>query len=650
MKVSHRLRVKTVSEWDQGGSLFSTCQDGAADQFRNTIRGDDVAMPTRHTQLLCQKNQSISNREDSRRPRFFASRFPDWQRIVPILVLVGLFLGRASTLIASPATLEESLASLTEDQKKQLAVALNYSRASLYRIRKYPSKLVLIEERDKILNHLDLNGVADEEVMKLYTAVVDEISGVQIADRERIAQKDRYIRAFERDLGLNTFQIGVEIATSQFLSAARTGASSFWDHRNQAVTHEMDMWQVDKKQMESVVQKSSQFLDVSWKMAKSKKIPDKWLIRNDDLDNLEKGLRETDLAVRLRILKRMEGFMECYPPYWYYLARAQQQMNNLFGANVTYEKLVSLGSGHFRKDEMLATGLANRAIIQAFLSQPSAAETARLAMTYSTDAWQANLDCASVLQKYGHYDDAEDAVLRNLDMKLEIPQSRVALLGQYYSSDNKVKLATQLQDPVWVREIPAQVLIICAAKLGQAEVPVTVVEHLENSLKGTPRRNVVRTDFLVTASRSWNFHHAVVSLNVGEKSFSNPRLSAGSDNSQILTFESVADNGFIMPTNRGNSDVSLTIKYPDAAPIKLVLSSNGNAAKMATIVPIPLVNRQHPVYSVVAFEQNNVRFSMKIAAVPNVIHEEPMLHTTAKPPITTDEDPVSDEELKGETN
>ena len=621
-----------------------------------------MAIPTRHNQTVYQMNRSISCREESRRPRFLAEQFRYWQRILPMVLLVGLLIGCASSLMAAaeetPAPLTDeqhrvaaaATASLTDEQRRAVAVALNYSRASLYRIRKYPFKAVLIEEQEKILNHLDFNGIADEEVLKLYSSVLDEISGIQIADRERVAQRDRYLRAFQRDLGLNTFQIAAELATTQYVSAVRTGASSFWDHRNNAVTHEMDLWRVDRKQMEQVVQKSSQFLDVSWKMAKAKKIPDKWLVRNDDLDKLDKAQREPDPSVRLRILKRMEGFMECYPPYWYYVARTQQQMGQLFAANETYEKLVLIGNGHFRKDEMLATGLANRAIIQAFLSQPAAAETARQAMTYSSDAWEANLVCAHVLKKYGHNDDAEDAILRNLDMKIEKEQSRVALLGLYYTTDDKVKLASQLQDPTWVREIPAQTLIICAAKLGQQEVPVTVVDHLEKSLKGTPRRNAIRTDFLVTASRSWNLHHAVVTLNVGDKSFSNPRLSAGSDNSQILTFDSVADNGFIMPTNHGTSDVSLTIKYPDAAPIKLVLSSSGNAAKMANMVPIPLVTRLHPIFSVSAFEQNNVRLSMKIAVVPNVKIEEPVLHVTAKPPVTTEEDPVSDVEVKGETN
>src|SRR5262249_18711450 len=71
-----------------------------------------------------------------------------------------------------------------EESRRAAAVALNYSRAALHHIRQNPSKRVLYEEQEKILNHLNLNGVADEEVLKLYSGVLDEISQIQIADRE----------------------------------------------------------------------------------------------------------------------------------------------------------------------------------------------------------------------------------------------------------------------------------------------------------------------------------------------------------------------------------------------------------------------------------------------------------------------------------
>src|SRR5690606_39106291 len=123
------------------------------------------------------------------------------------------------------------------------------------------------------------------------------------------------------------------------------------------------------------------------------------------------AMREPRAEVRLRVLKRMEPFMEAFPPYWYYVARTQQELGQLFAALNTYDKVVELGAGHFRKDDMLATSLANRAGIQDFLQQPSAGETAEKALTYSTDVWETNLICSQVLTHHQRYAAAEDAIL-----------------------------------------------------------------------------------------------------------------------------------------------------------------------------------------------------------------------------------------------
>jgi len=613
-----------------------TCQDGAADRFRYQTRGDEVAMPTQLNFRDLSRIQSLAVRgvtmwwltgsDQTHSRRIMA-------RIVLVIALVFSWL---------PAQASEEAA--TEEKRRAAAVALNYSRASLHRIRKNPSVRVMMEEQEKILNHLDLNGIADEEVMKLYSSVLDEISQTQLADRERVVLRERYQRLFERDLGINTFEIAAQVATAQYVSAVRTGANSWWDHRNSSASHELDLWQVDKKRMTSVVEKSSQFLDVSWKMARSRKIPDRWLVRGDDLDKLEAAQRESDPAVRLRVLKRMEGFMECYPPYLYYVARTQQSMGQLFAANETYQKLVTLGNGHFRKDEMLAAGLANRALIQAFLSQPSAPETARQAMAYSSDAWEANLVCANVLQKFGHVDDAEDAILRNLDVGLERPQSRVALVGLYYSADNKGKLIAQLQDPEWVKDIPAPQLLKCAAKIGQRDLPYAVIDQLTTSLQGTPRLNIGRDDFVVAVSPGWQIQTASVSLNWGDKTFTNPRVTGGRD-STLLSFDGVAEFGTPLTWNHDLHDVSLTIKYPDAAPVKLVLNSKAESSKSHDHSNIALVGRRHPIYRVVGLEQNDTRLSFRVqsASLDAVDVAAPITRATAKPVLNVEEDASNDD-------
>ena len=63
----------------------------------------------------------------------------------------------------------------TEVSRRNTAVTLNYCRAALHRIRRAPSKNVLLEEQQRILNNLDLNQIDDPEVITLYRSILDEI-------------------------------------------------------------------------------------------------------------------------------------------------------------------------------------------------------------------------------------------------------------------------------------------------------------------------------------------------------------------------------------------------------------------------------------------------------------------------------------------
>jgi len=73
----------------------------------------------------------------------------------------------------------------TEKKRRDVAVALNYCRASFHRIRKYPSQIVMEEERQKILNNLNLNVIQDAEIIKLYSDVLEEIGQIKLSKKKR---------------------------------------------------------------------------------------------------------------------------------------------------------------------------------------------------------------------------------------------------------------------------------------------------------------------------------------------------------------------------------------------------------------------------------------------------------------------------------
>ncbi len=449
-------------------------------------------------------------------------------------------------------------------------MTLNYCRAALHRIRRAPSKKVLLEEQQRILNNLDLNQIQDPEVITLYRAILDEIGQVEISERERVVIAEQSRRGQQRKLGTDFFVIGAQAATGQFGSVIQTGANSWWDHRSSQIKRDSDLWQVEKTQFTTLMSRSSTFLDSFWKLSRKNDIPDRWLLRDQDLDLLADTLAEPDSERRLRMLARLERFMECYPPYWYYVARTQQQLGQTDAAAKTFQKLAEIGQGHFRQDDMLASSMANLSLIQESLKDPEAPRTAARAFEFSTRNWEANLVCAWVLGRHEAYRDAEDLILCNMDEELETEQSSVALVSLYFHSEDKPRLTRLLQDDAVVKRIPIPGLLLCARLLGPDELPRNAATYLASTLTAVPRTSGHMNAISVAALQNWKLNDAEASITDGTRTFQYAGQRAIEEGLEVSFTPSL--------DSRSDGDVGqilrMTLRYPSTPTIQLVLASD----------------------------------------------------------------------------
>lgn len=498
---------------------------------------------------------------------------------------------------------------IAEADRLETAVALNYCRAAFHRIRQNPTKEVLVQEEEKILNNLNLNGIEDPEVIRLYTSCLDEINSVGIADRERVVLRSQYRRNVAQKLTWNILAFSSQVATAQVGSAIKTGADSWWDYRNTTLDRDRELLKIERQQLTGVVQKSSEFLDTFWKLAQRKQIPDRWLVRGTDLDKLDQAMREPDPEVRLRILRRMEPFMEAYPPYWYYLARTEQALGNWMTASETYQQLASLGDGHFRRDDMLATGLANRAAIEDYLGGDTAVAIAEDALRYSTEVWEANLLCARVLERHQQLAAAEDAILRNLDVGLETQYSRVCQLSLYYHSDQREKLVKLLDDPQVVAELPMSAVVRCAALLGPEQTPARVTQLVTQSIQGQARVTFGADDFVLTATPAWQLQLAQATLVSNGREVAQADVQFGATAHQ-LRFPAPQDWGTPFAAD-GSQDVALVLTYPDQTTIRLSFGRGTYAS--ATERATPLVSNTQ-LMRVATIDVDETRLSVHTAA------------------------------------
>ncbi len=469
-------------------------------------------------------------------------------------------------LLCVPAVADDATAVHDETVRKSTAVALNYCRAALHRIRRLPEKSVFHEEQTRILNNLNLNQIEDPEVIELYKSILDEISHVEISERERVVINEQFRRNVHRQLGTSFFVIGAQVATGQLGNVVQSGANSWWDYRNQEVRRDSDQWKVEKGEFTNLMSRSSTFLDSFWRLSQKNNIPDEWLIRDQDLDQLSRVLREPDGTQRLRMLGRLERFMECYPPYWYYVARTQQQLGQSEEALQTYQRLTKLGRGHFRQDDMLASCMANTALLQELAGNSDAARTAAQVSEYSIRNWESNLICAWVLGRHQQFDDAEELILCNLDEDQEAGQSRVALVSLFYHSENRSKLAILLNDPSVVREVPIPGLLLCAKLLGNDKMPENAQTYLASTLSASVHRFGRGNAITLAAAPGWKLQDAQPEIMSGTNAFHavGYRLGAGGVNADFVT--EASEESF--PEGRS---IRVTLNYPGTPAIHITL-------------------------------------------------------------------------------
>ena len=468
---------------------------------------------------------------------------------------------------------QAEVAAVEEQARRAAAVTLNYCRASLFRIRCCPTDAVLNEERRNILSNLNLAAIEDEEVLRLYTDVLDEIAAVRIADRDREVLGAAHARGVARHATVTTFGLLANAATADVAGAVRTGANSWWDLRAMQIDREQDLWRVDRDRVKGVLDKSGAFLDTSWKLARKRSIPDAWLVRDDDLRRLAAAERDPDPAARLRRLDRLGRYLAHHPPYWYAVARTQQRVGRFADAEETYLKLADLGGGHFRRDQMLAAGWANVAMIRDLNGDTRAADAAARALACSSDAWEVNLAAAGVLTKHARFAEAEDAVLRNLDGDLEVAQSGAALcvvLADASGTDPSAgrRLVERLRDPAAVAALPPAALVKCAAAV-PGRLPAVAAERLRGSVSVSHDRHGV----VLVADRGWELPSAVFRPHDDETAEPLRPLMARAevgDGRQAVRFTDLGPDadGAVRLAVRFGDEAPLTLTFADPAPAR----------------------------------------------------------------------------------
>jgi hypothetical protein len=176
--------------------------------------------------------------------------------------------------------------------------------------------------------------------------------------------------------------------------------------------------------------------------------------------------------------------------------------------------------------------------------------------------------CAHVLGHHGRIPEAEDAVLRNLDVGLELRQSGVSLVSLYTLKHSAAKLQARLVDPNIVRRMPMPALIRAADVLGPGKLPDAVLAHWAASVSAHYELKFGPDEFVLDTAPLWNLQSSELSLIVGNEAYRQSTIALHGGKSEVR-FAKISDIGHPYYPSSNAPAAVLVVKFPGAPIVRL---------------------------------------------------------------------------------
>jgi parvulin-like peptidyl-prolyl isomerase len=236
-------------------------------------------------------------------------------------------------------------------------LALNMAIVSVHRITSSKDRVSLTNEYNNIINNLAIGNIeSDPDITALYEELLDVISNKTIREEESQRLQKKYTRKEQRRLYDSLKKIksdGGDIKSwiaSLFLSCI----TQYFEYQNygEELKDELDdnSWLLTKEDLKSCNSIQKKLLTSSWNLLRKYRLPDRFRLEQDSLNEFFNTLNNRDSHQKLRILKRIEKDFQVYPPYWIYRAKTAQELKDKEEAKKCYDKFDEVWRPVLRKD------------------------------------------------------------------------------------------------------------------------------------------------------------------------------------------------------------------------------------------------------------------------------------------------------------
>jgi hypothetical protein len=257
---------------------------------------------------------------------------------------------------------------LPQDEKAKVAYALNQCAVSISHIIDSKDIVVLKQERESILNNLNLqNFVKHPALLEVLKQILDTITYLEIQAGDLTFIEKEYQQKLKNAIwsaipspaslivgGRNLVYLAIAVAAQ-----IGTGYMNYRRNKSQyALDKERSEWELKRHELEQLYGLRAQLFETAWKLSADYDFDDKFRLTQKQLSRYSEALLEEDPLKRYERLDVMSDKFAAFHPFWYYKGNAAMEVfrdkqYGAFAAEYKAEALKAYNEFHKRHFEFL---------------------------------------------------------------------------------------------------------------------------------------------------------------------------------------------------------------------------------------------------------------------------------------------------------
>ena len=285
--------------------------------------------------------------------------------------------------------------SVTDEDRKQLILNLNYIEYSVAQISEYQNKAVADSEYKFIINKISPNSLLDTDIVDAYTMLSKLDTNVELQDNEKQFMKKQAERKRKQavtSVFKSAGSVFVPGATPQQMIASLaytsiSAALNYMDTVNEIENSlEKDFFEIDQAVLKDIKNYKSDLFEKSHKLAGKYELNWAQVIEDSEMQAFVKILKKSD-DEKISGLDNSDfrKTFALFPPYWFELGNAFQNQKNYLKANEYYNHFEQLMSYKIIKNNKQYCQFAKNKILLLLGVEDSYEKMVRNAKQYKTE-------------------------------------------------------------------------------------------------------------------------------------------------------------------------------------------------------------------------------------------------------------------------